>query len=212
MNVVIIGTGKMARGISTRLLMGGNHVSLVEHTSGKAQILVDELVAKQLGGSISASMPGTLPAEVVILAVPYEAVQSIMHDYIELLPGLILVDITNPINYQEMQPSTPPGSSGAEEIKKLAPINTRVVKAFNTTLASTLIEGKVKGIPLDVFLAGDDADAKSVVASLIEAGGLRALDAGPLLRARQLEALGLLHIALQGTLNTGMRTAIKLIS
>jgi predicted dinucleotide-binding enzyme len=67
-------------------------------------------------------------------------------------------------------------------------------------------------MPLDVLVAGDDAEAKALVALLIESGGLRALDVGPLVCARQLEALGLLHIALQITQNTGFMTAIKIIS
>jgi predicted dinucleotide-binding enzyme len=54
-------------------------------------------------------------------------------------------------------------------------------------------------MPLDVLVAGDDAEAKALVALLIESGGLRALDVGSLVCARQLEALGLLYIALQIT-------------
>ena len=68
------------------------------------------------------------------------------------------------------------------------------------------------GIQLDVFIAGDDADARAKVATLVEAGGLRALDVGPLVRARQLEAVGLFHIALQYSQNTGFMSAIKFLS
>ncbi len=87
-----------------------------------------------------------------------------------------------------------------------------MVKAFNTTFAGTLEEGEVAGQPLDVFLAGDDADAKARLTKLLLAAGLRPLDVGPLKRARQLEGLGLLHITQQAALNTGFASAVKIIS
>jgi 8-hydroxy-5-deazaflavin:NADPH oxidoreductase len=71
-----------------------------------------------------------------------------------------------------------------------------VVKAFNTTFAATLAAGTVHGQPTTVLMAGDDADAKSQLAELVTAGGLRAVDAGSLRRARELEALGFLQITL----------------
>ena len=102
------------------------------------------------------------------------------------------------------------GTSGAEEIAKATPAGAKVVKAFNTTFAGTLVAGQVAGHSLDVLIAGDDADAKAATSELVSSGGLRAIDAGPLQRARQLEALGLLHMALQFTLNTGFGSAVKI--
>jgi predicted dinucleotide-binding enzyme len=87
-----------------------------------------------------------------------------------------------------------------------------VVKAFNTTFAGTLIDGQVAGQPLDVFLAGDDEEAKASVSKLVEDGGLRPIDAGPLRRARELEAAGLLHMSVQGTLGTGFGSALKIVA
>jgi 8-hydroxy-5-deazaflavin:NADPH oxidoreductase len=86
-----------------------------------------------------------------------------------------------------------------------------VVKAFNTTFAGLLAQGKVGGQPLDVFIAGDDEQAKATVAGLIEQGGLRAFDAGPLRRARQLEGLGLLNITLQSKMEKPWMTGVKII-
>ncbi len=111
-----------------------------------------------------------------------------------------------------MSPAVAPGTSGAEEIAKVAPAGAKVVKAFNTTFAGTLVAGQVAGQPLDVLIAGDDADAKATISAFVSSGGLRAVDAGPLQRARQLEALGLLHMALQFTLNTGFGSAVKIIT
>src|SRR4051794_32368155 len=78
----------------------------------------------------------------------------------------------------------------------------KVVKAFNTTFAATLIEGAVAGEPLDVFLAGDDDTAKDTVKHLATDGGLRPIDAGPLALAHHIEAIGYLNMAIQPDLGT----------
>ena len=213
MKVTIIGTGNMARGIGTRVLAGGHAVTLVGTEAGKAEALATELQsAAQGGASVQASSSATLEGDVVVLAVPYAAAASIVQQYADQLAGKVIVDITNPVDFSTMSPAVAPGTSGAEEIAKAAPAGAKVVKAFNTTFAGTLIAGQVGGQPLDVFVAGDDADAKAAISELVSSGGLRAVDAGPLERARQLEALGLLHMAVQFTLNTGFGSAVKIIA
>jgi 8-hydroxy-5-deazaflavin:NADPH oxidoreductase len=62
-----------------------------------------------------------------------------------------------------------------------------------------------------VFIAGDHQDAKETVAGLARSSGLNPIDAGPLRRARELERLGFLHMAIQDALGTGYGTAIKVI-
>jgi NADPH-dependent F420 reductase len=214
MKITIIGTGNMARGIGTRMLAGGNNVILVAHEPGKAENLATELQsAPQGGASVQAASEGSsIDSTVVVLAVPYAAAAPIVQQYGDQLAGKIIVDITNPIDFTTMSPAVPGDTSGAEEIAKVVPTGAKVVKAFNTTFAGTLIAGQVAGQPLDVFIAGDDADAKTTISQLVTSGGLRAVDAGPLQRARQLEALGLLHMALQFTLNTGFGSAVKIIA
>ncbi len=91
------------------------------------------------------------------------------------------------------------------------PAGAKLVKAFNTTFAGTLLTGRVAGQTLDVFIAGDDDAAKAKVAELVRAGGLNPVDVGPLVRSRELEALGFLGIQLQFRLNTGFQTAWKLV-
>ena len=71
-----------------------------------------------------------------------------------------------------------------------------MLKAFNTTFAGTLASGTVGAVPTTVLIAGDDADAKALLAGVVTAGGLRAIDAGSLRRARELEALGFLQLTL----------------
>jgi 8-hydroxy-5-deazaflavin:NADPH oxidoreductase len=204
MQITIIGTGNMARGIGTRALAGGHDVTLVGTEPEKAQALAGEL-----GGSARAGE--SVEGDVVILAVPYAAAAGIVRTYGDQLDGKVVVDITNPVDLNTFEPLQVEGS-GAQQIAAAAPGGARVVKAFNTTFAGTLVEGAVSGQPLDVFIAGDDEGAKGTVSQLAESGGLRPVDAGPLARARELEALGYLHMALQQGLGTGFGSTVKVLA
>lgn len=204
MDITVIGTGNMARGIATRALAGGHTVTLLGTDAGKAEALADEL-----GGDARA---GDAPAgDVVVLAIPYGAIDAVLDAHGDALAGKVVVDITNPVDFSSFTPLEIPEGSAAAEIARKAP-GAKVVKAFNTTFAGTLVEGTVAGQPLDVLIAGDDEDAKGAVATLAEDGGLRAVDAGPLARAHELEAVGYLHMTLQQPLGTGFASAVKILA
>ena len=207
MDVTIIGTGNMARGIGRRLVAGGHHVTVLGKDRAEADAVVDELGegAAQAGRSGEEITDG-----VVVLAVYYPDAKAAVEQYGGGLSGKVLIDITNPVNETMDGLVTPPDSSAAQELAASAP-GARVVKAFNTTFAGTLIDGEVAGKPLDVFLAGDDEEAKATVSHLVEDGGLRPIDVGPLMRARELEATGLLHMSMQNTLGTGFASALKIL-
>ena len=85
--------------------------------------------------------------------------------------------------------------SATAEIAAALPAST-VLKAFNVNFAGTLAAGTVGDLPTTVLIAGDDADAKSLIAGIVASGGLKAIDAGSLARARELEAIGFLQITL----------------
>ena len=121
------------------------------------------------------------------------------------------MDIANPLNSTYDGLATAPDSSSAEDLAKAIAPGAKVVKAFNTTFAGTLLAGSVAGQPLDVFIAGDDADAKSKVSQLVTDGGMRAIDAGPLTAPARSKSMQLLQITLQGTLGTNWGSAIKIL-
>jgi hypothetical protein len=208
MDVTIIGTGNMARGIGRRLVAGGHRVTVLGKELGEAEAVVNELGGD---GAAQAGRSGEeIADDVVVLAVYYPDAKAAVETYGDGLSGKVLIDITNPVNETIDGLVTPPDSSAAQELAARAP-GARVVKAFNTTFAGTLIESEVAGQPLDVFLAGDDEEAKATVSQLVEDGGLRPIDAGPLRRARELEATGLLHMSVQNTLGTGFASALKIL-
>jgi NADPH-dependent F420 reductase len=214
MRVTVIGAGNMGRGIGHRLVAGGHDVTIVDRNPEEAERLAEELRgAAQGGAAVEASGPDAeLRGEVVILAVYYPGSLELASDLGDGLAGKIVVDISNPLNETFDALGTAPGTSAAEEVAATVPAGARVVKAFNTTFSGTLVEGQVAGQPLDVFIAGDDEGAKETVAQLVRDGGLRAIDVGPLERARQLEGLGFLVITLQQPLGLNFQSAWKLIS
>jgi 8-hydroxy-5-deazaflavin:NADPH oxidoreductase len=207
MDITIIGTGNMARGIATRALAGGHAVTLLGTTAEKAEQLAGELSGDVRTGTVGDPLSG----DVVVLAVGYQVVDDVLARYGDQLGGKVLVDITNPIDTQTFQPLALDAGSAAQEIAGKAG-GAKVVKAFNTTFAATLVAGEIAGQPLDVFVASDDEDAKDAVRELADGAGLRVVDAGPLANARQVEGLGYLHMTIQGTLGTGYDTAIKVLS
>jgi predicted dinucleotide-binding enzyme len=146
-----------------------------------------------------------------VLAVYYPDARAAVEQHGDQLAGKTVVDITNPVNETYDGLVVPPDGSATQELASLAP-GARFVKAFNTTFAGTLAAGEVSGHKLDVLIAGDDDEAKATVATLARDGGLNPIDAGPQQRARELEALGLLHIGLQSTLDTGFASAVKFIA
>lgn len=200
MKITIIGAGNMARGIATRALSGGHAVTLTAKDQAKAIELAEQLEAAAVGAAsvtTAESKSAVADADIVVLAVPYAAAGEIVAGYGTQLDGKIVIDISNPVNASFDGLTVEPGTSAAEEIAKLAAPGARIVKAFNTTFAGTLVSGQVDGIPLDVFIAGDDDDARKQVAALVESGGLHPVDVGALRSARGLEGFQLLHMALQ---------------
>lgn len=208
--ISIIGSGGMAAAIGSLATRAGHTVEVMARDPAKAQAL-----AGQWGAGATAREYGTAPSgDIVILAVPYAAVLDVVKQYGNALAGKVLVDITNPVAPDLISFVTPKGSFGAHEIAGLAPANAYVVKAFNTVFSHVLAAGSVDGRPLDIFLAGDDANAKARVSTFVESLGLRPMDTGPLVMAKTLEHVSLLSLGLMNhaVKNTNFAIGISLIS
>ena len=214
MNITIIGAGNMGRGIGTRAVAGGHSVTFVDANPETAEkAAADVKVSARNGAKVSAASLGDVQlGDVVVLAVWYGVNIDLAKQLGSRLAGKVVVDIANPLNSTYDGLATAPDSSSAEDLAKAIADGAKVVKAFNTTYAGTLVAGEVAGQKLDVFIAGDDADAKAKVTQIVTDGGMRAVDAGPLSRARQIEGMQLLHIVTQGTLGTKWGSALKIIA
>jgi len=190
--ISIIGSGGMAAAIGGLAAKAGHTVEVTSRDAAKARALADQVGAGATTGTFGAAPAG----DIVILAVPYSAVLDVVKQYGEALAGKLLVDITNPIKSDFTGFLTPEDSFGAQEIAKAAPADADIVKAFNTQFSHVLAAGPVEGHILDVFIAGDDAQAKARVSAFIVSLGLRPMDTGPLPMARTLEHACMLTLGL----------------
>lgn len=214
MNVTIIGAGNMGRGIGSRAAAGGHSVTFIDSDLETAEKTAADVKAFANNGSqVSAADLGDVElGDVVVLAVGYGTNIEVVKQLGSRLDGKVVVDIANPLNESFDGLATAPDSSSAEDLAKQITSGAKVVKAFNTTFAGTLVEGEVMGKPLDVFIAGDDADAKEKVARLVKDGGMNPIDSGPLSMSRHIEAMQFLHIVLQQKLGTNWGSTIKILS
>jgi 8-hydroxy-5-deazaflavin:NADPH oxidoreductase len=187
-SISIIGTGNMARAIGALAVAGGNTVEVIGRDPSKAADL-----AKALGGSATTGEFGAVPAgDIVIVALLYANVVPVVAQYGDALAGKVIVDISNPFNPAADGLAYRGETSIAQEVATAAPASASVVKAFNTIFGHVL---EKKGRP-DVFIAGDNAQAKAGVGAFIESLGLRPLDTGDLKMAHWLEGAGLVMMGL----------------
>jgi hypothetical protein len=148
-------------------------------------------------------------AELVVLAVPGAAVPGLAAELGEALSGAVVVDSTNPLNDTGTDLTTT-GRSAAEELQAQLS-GAAVVKGFNTIFASRHADTTEDGMPLDAFLAGDDARAKAMAAELASSLGYRVIDAGGLRMARALEEMAFLNIALNAANGWPWQSGWKLV-
>jgi len=187
--ITFIGTGNMARTIGTLAVAGGNTIEVMGRDQAKADAL-----AQALGGGTTTGKWGAVPAgDIVITALLYAGVVPVVTQYGDALADKVIVDISNPFNATFDGLALSDQTSIAQEIAKVAPASTSVVKAFNTILRPALAKGRP-----NVFMAGDNAQAKTAVAAFIESLGLRPLDVGGLKMAHWLEGMGLVTVGLAG--------------
>ncbi len=209
MQVTIIGNGNMSKGIATRLAAGGHKVTIHAKDEAKGAELVNYLKAANSAADVQSVAIGQPADEVVILATPYTETSNIASQY-DGFDGKTVIDITNPVDFDTFQLIPEAGQSGAQEVAKLIP-GAKVVKAFNINLAGALEAGEVDGKSLDVFIAGDDQDAKSIVIELIKSSDMRPIDVGPLSNSRHLEGFGLIQMSIQDQIGTGWMSSLKFL-
>lgn len=174
--VTIFGKGNMGQAIGSNFQEAGNEVNYITSDSPKSKL-----------------------GELVVLAVPYPAVSKIIADYKDELKSKIIIDITNPVNFDTFDDLVVPSDSSAAALIAEQLPDSLIVKGFNTTFAGTLATGKIADThQTTVLLAGDHVEAKNKVVKALENSKLSLLDAGTLKRARELEALGFLQISLAG--------------
>ena len=172
----------------------------------------DASKATDLSGVDVAQIGSPLTGDIVVLALPYAAIDEVIATYgAQAFAGKVVVDPTNPLDFTTLDSLVPAGSSASAELAAKLP-DAQVVKAFNTVFAAVLASGTIGARPATVLVASDSAEAKAGLRSFVEAAGVAWADAGELKRAERMEALGALNIALGVTEQVGWTGGLAVVS
>jgi predicted dinucleotide-binding enzyme len=190
--IAIIGTGQVANALGPRFAELDHDI--VYGSRNPSQDEVRQLIARTGHGASATTPPeAAAMADIVVLAVPGMAIETVTKS-IGDLSGKIIIDPTNALRrgddgFFELGVET----SNAELIQGWAP-NAYVVKAFNTLNWRTMLDPESAGGPVSIPLVGDSAEAKAVVATLVEGIGLEPIDLGPVRYAHFVEGMLILWI------------------
>ncbi len=188
---VLGGTGKEGSGLAMRWALNGYRVIIGSRDAEKAQARATEL-NQQLGGEYLVGMDNraaAAEANLVVLSVPYGAHRDTLEGVSDLLAGKILVDVTVPLVPPKFRTVTvPEGSAAALEAQTIVGDGVRVVSAFQNVSSEKMGDPSTE-VQCDVLVTGDDEAAKQDVIKLVEAAGMKGIDAGPLANAVAAESL-----------------------
>jgi hypothetical protein len=182
MFIGIIGTGNMALHLAQGWLQAGHTIQLGSRQPQEKTAVLDQIPGAKLD-SIAETVAA---AELIVVAIPYSAVEPFARHYAPQLRGKLLIDISNP--FAHLPDNT---ISGPEITAQAIGPGARVVAAFKANFWETLLEpdSPHDQIVRDVFYVGDNANDKELVARLIADLGFRAVDCGPLRNARVLDGM-----------------------
>ncbi|AQT79073.1 hypothetical protein B1R94_06975 [Mycolicibacterium litorale] len=175
MTYAIIGSGNIGSAVAAQFARAGVAVAVAGSRGPGA---VAPLAAKLGHHIVPTEAAEALQADVVVLAVPFDAVQALVGQ----LPDWnrrIVIDATNAIDYSDFSPADLGGRPSSDLVEQWA-TNARVVKAFGHTWARVLARepGDGRGGRRVLFLSGNHPDANGVVAELIQRLGFEPVDLG----------------------------------
>ena len=191
MKVAILGSGSVGKALQKTFSRSGLTVALGARKTEGLDAGITVMGLKQ------AVEWGT----VIFIALPAHVSLDVAKELQASLKGKVVVDCTNPLKFDANGPvwDAPARGSITAELVAILP-QSHIVKAFNTFGAIHMEKPALTGSPTDVFLAGDDAEAKKAVTEICAKTGFRFTDAGPLRNAAVLENVAMLwiHLAVKG--------------
>jgi predicted dinucleotide-binding enzyme len=182
MNISFVGAGNVASSLGNLFTNAGHIVKFGTQNPKENQVSVAEACAF---------------GEVVLFAIPFDAMNSVLTENKEVLKGKIVVDCTNAINLADWSPLFLGEDSGGEQAQRAVPTS-KVVKAFNTIFADVMKADKqqFEGEKVTAFIASDDTDAALTIQKLADDAGFNGCIVGGIKNARHLEAMAHLNIAI----------------
>lgn len=199
MRIGIIGAGSVGAALA-RASARANHSVFISSDDGE-----ERKVASEVGGTAGSNSEVVNSADVVILAVPFEAVAAIVQDVGDGFAGKLVIDVSNRFAGDQLD-----APSNAEKVQALVS-SAKVVKAINTIFAGNQDSPTLDGLQLDGFVAADNEGAKRTVLEFVGSLGFRPVDVGPLAMARALEGMGTLNISLNMKDGAQWKTGWKLL-
>jgi NADPH-dependent F420 reductase len=185
----ILGTGRMAVRLAVEFARLGHGVVLGSRTPERATHIVRELGQK---GVRAGDYHAAAAAEVVLPAMFLrDGLLETLRPFAPYFEGKLYVDITNPFNGDYTDFILPWDTSSAEEIQRAFP-QACVVGAFKNVWWEVFDAPRFGGLVSDVFVVGDDGQARRRFMALAEGMPFRFLDAGRLRNARTVERMTLL--------------------
>jgi predicted dinucleotide-binding enzyme len=179
----VIGAGRIG-GNAARLWRDAGHEVMVSFSRDPAAL---EERAAAIGARTGTPAEAAAFGEVVMLSVPWRLIDAVLAD-VGALDGKIVIDTTNQFGAGGLE-ELPEGRTAAQLNAARMP-GARYTKAFNTLTSGFQAEAAGRTGPdrVAIFVAGDDADAKEVVAGLIDDAGFTAIDVGGTADAAIMEA------------------------
>jgi predicted dinucleotide-binding enzyme len=195
MQIGILGSGSVAQSLGTGFLKLGHDVKLGSREPQKLQPWLDKAGKHASAGSFEDTARF---ADIAVLASLWTGTENLLQlaGAPASLAGKLVIDVTNPLIYETGKtPRLALGhtDSGGEQVQRWLR-QSKVVKAFNTVGSAHMVDPKFPGGPPDMFICGDDASAKQVVAGICKNFGWGVVDVGGIEGARLLEPLCILWV------------------
>jgi 8-hydroxy-5-deazaflavin:NADPH oxidoreductase len=196
--VGVVGSGQVGRALARGFASRGHEVRIGSRDPG-AKPELQEWLASEAGQGVSGATFEEVASasELLVLATDWRGTESAI-DLAgrENFGGKVLIDVTNPLQYRE---GGPPAlalghtDSGGEQVQRWLP-EALVVKAFNIVGNGLMVDPQLPGGPPDMFIAGEDEEAKATVEAICRDFGWNVHDLGGIEGARLLEPLAMVWI------------------
>jgi predicted dinucleotide-binding enzyme len=194
MRIGVLGTGEVGQALARGFRSRGHEVTIGSREAGKGRAVASEIAESVSGGSFSDAASS---AELIVLATVWKGTESaIAMAGTDNFAGKVVIDVTNPLHFAEDRPpelALGGSDSGGEQVQRWLS-EARVVKAFNIVGSPHMVDPDFPGGPPDMFIAGNDAEAKGTVTQILESFGWEVIDIGGIDGARSLEPMAIVWI------------------
>jgi NADPH-dependent F420 reductase len=196
---ILGGTGQQGGGLARRLARAGARIVVGSRDPERARSVIAEWGSTAQPIEVAGYAAAVEQADVAVLAVPFTSVDALLEEVrSSFKDGAVLIDVTVPITFAagKMAMLDVAEGSASEHVRARLPAAVGLAAAFKTVPAH-LLAAADEPLDCDEFVCGDSDQARAQAIELVRMlPGLRPVDVGPLSRARSIEHLTALAIAI----------------